>query len=295
MPANHKRPTFLEQPAAAGTISAQKFPVPTVTPSSHNNYMPIELGFKNNKGGAHAARTMMLEELRTLLDYVRDDERSLLAFQRAIEDDNCLNKRSGKSRSLTFRHLIDLYALEPDVLLFRGLTYFWQRDESAQPLLALTMSLARDGLLAAAAPFIWKAEPGSTISRDSVEQNIASRDPDRFSPATLKSVAQNINSSLTQSGHLVGRVKKTRQQATPTAGSVAYALLLGYATGVRGPELFKTLYMQAQDVPAESCIALAEEAARKGWINFKRVGDVMEVAFPNIITPADMEAIREQS
>ncbi|MGQ4661360.1 hypothetical protein [Lysobacter sp. F6437] len=119
--------------------------------------------------------------------------------------------------------------------------------------------------------------------------------PDRFSPATLKSVAQNINSTLTQAGHLSGRVRKQREQARPTAGSVAYALLLGYASGARGPELFHTRFMKAQDAPVAVCVDLAQQAARKGWIEFKRVADVMEADFPRLIRAEEEVVIREQA
>ncbi len=40
---------------------------------------------------------------------------------------------------------------------------------------------------------------------------------------------------------------------------------------------------------------MAEIAARKGWIIFKKVGNVIEVLFPNNITPEEMELLREQS
>jgi hypothetical protein len=100
---------------------------------------------------------------------------------------------------------------------------------------------------------------------------------------------------LTHTGHLSGRIKKIRQPAASTAGSVGYALLLGHASGARGPELFQTRFMTAQDAPVAVCIGLAEEAARKGWIEFKRVADVMEVAFPRLIRPEEEAVIREQA
>lgn len=236
----------------------------------------------------------MLDELGTLMDGTAPDQRGLERFRRAIEAENLLNKRSTKTRALTLRHLVDLYGLDPAQLVFRGLSYFWDRDEPGRPLLALSASCARDALLAQTAPQILKAGVGTTMTREFVESTIEARNPGRFSPATRKSVAQNINSTLTQSGHLGGRVKKTRTQAEPTAGSVAYALLLGFASGARGSELFRTPYMQLQDIPSERAMELAEEAARKGWITFKRVGDVMEAAFPRILTADELKAIHEQ-
>ena len=216
-------------------------------------------------------------------------------YREAVVDLNCLGKRSASTRTLTWGHLVDLYGVSPEQLVFRGLRWFWARDEAGRPLIALGAALARDGLLSSIAPDVWAAPVGSTVSRESVETFMAGKFPDRFSPATLKSVAQNINATLTQAGHLSGRARKLREQARPTAGSVAYALLLGYASGARGPELFQTRFMKAQDVPVAVCIDLAEEAARKGWIEFKRVADVMEVAFPRLIRPEEEAEIREQA
>ena len=75
---------------------------------------------------------------------------------------------------------------------------------------------------------------------------------------------------------------------------MAYALLLAFASGARGSELFRSPFMQVQDAPQERAIELAEEAARKGWVSFKRVGDVMEAAFPRIVTAEELRIIREQ-
>lgn len=253
-----------------------------------------DLGFKTTAGGAHASRTIMLAELGLLLDACPEGA-THAEYRQAAVDLNCLGKRSASTRVLTWGHLVDLYGMNPEQLVFRGMRWFWARDIEGRPLVALSAALARDGLLSSIAPHIWAAPTGSTISRVSVETFMAGRFPDRFSPATLKSVAQNINATLTQSGHLSGRVRKLREQARPTAGSVAYALLLGYASGARGPELFQTRFMKAQDAPVAVCIELAEEAARKGWVEFKRVADVMEVAFPRLVRPEEEAEIRGQA
>ena len=257
--------------------------------------MPLpDLGFKITAGGAHASRTIMLAELGLLLDACRE-EAAQAEYRQAVVESNCLGKRSGSTRALTWGHLVDLYGVSPEQLIFRGLRWVWGRDVHGRPLVALCAALARDGLLSSVAPHVWAAPIGITVTRESVETFMSASFPERFSPATLKSVAQNINATLTQSGHLSGRARKLRQQATPTPGSVAYALLLGHASGARGPELFQTRFMKAQDVPVAVCIDLAEEAARKGWIEFKRVADVMEVAFPRLIRPPEEVVIREQA
>jgi hypothetical protein len=119
--------------------------------------------------------------------------------------------------------------------------------------------------------------------------------PGRYSPGKLASNAKNLNATWTQSGHLKGKSNKTRARANPTAGSVSYAVLLGYLTGVRGQSLFQTEYTKLLDCTFDTAIELAEEASRKGWIVFKRVGDVIEVLFPNLINQEEMEWLRGQS
>ncbi|MCU5787654.1 hypothetical protein B27N_02657 [Alcanivorax marinus] len=65
-------------------------------------------------------------------------------------------------------------------------------------------------------------------------------------------------------------------------------------TGARGQGLFRTEYIKLLDCPRDKAIELAEEASRKGWITFKRVGDVIEVLFPNLINQQEQEWLREQ-
>jgi hypothetical protein len=196
---------------------------------------------------------------------------------------------------LTYRHLADLYALNPNVTLFRTLTYFWKRDPQGHPLLALLCAYARDAVLRLSAPFILEMTAGTATGREEMEAFLDAVEPGRFSKATLKSTAQNLNGTWTQSGHLVGRVRKVRTQAEATPGAVAYALLLGYLAGERGESLFRSDYARLLDCPLERAVDLAEEAARRGWIVFKRVGDVIEVLFPQLLTPQEQEWMREQS
>ena len=252
-------------------------------------------GFSFERGGAHIARTMMIDELIALLSYLNLPEAEKKDFYQAIIEDNCLGKRSGKTRALTFRHLVDLYSLDRSNVLFRTLVFFWNRDAAGQPLLALLCTYARDPIFRSTAPFILKYPEGATITRESLEEFIDSHEPGRFSKATLKSTAQNINSTWTKSGHLCGRVRKVRSRANSTAGSVSYALLLGYLSGVRGQALFQTEYTKLLDCTLDKAIELAEEASRKSWIVFKRVGDVIEVLFPNLINQEEMEWLREQN
>lgn len=252
-------------------------------------------GFDFKQSGVHTSRTLMLDELEVLLSYLDNSGADKADYFKAIDDENCLGKRTQANRKLTYRHLANLYTLEQSVAIFRALLYFWQRDQQGRPLLGLLCGYCRDALLRLTTHLIMSFSEGTVVDREMLEQFIDHQQPGRFSPATLKSTAQNINSSWTQAGHLTGRARKTRTQAKATSGSVAYALFLGYLTGVRGESLFQTEFAKLLDCPIDKAIDLAEEASRRGWIVFKRVGRTIEVLFPNLLTQQEMEWLREQS
>ena len=237
----------------------------------------------------------MLTELEALLSFVEKTDAPKADYLDAIQSANCLGKRSGKTRLLTYRHLVDLYALDPNFVLFRALRFFWNRDVDGQPLLAALCAYARDSIFRTTAPFILDFHEGATVSREALEEFIDGQEPDRFSKATLKSTAQNINSSWTKAGHLSGRVRKIRARPLATPGATSLALLLGYLNGLRGESLFKSDYTRMLDCSFEKTIELAEDASRRGWISLKRVGNVVEVLFPNMINVQEMEWLREQN
>ncbi len=257
-----------------------------------NNTHLTTFGFRFNRGGTHLSRTMMLEDLSTLLGYINHPDAAKKEYIQAVKDDNCLGKRSGKTRALTSRHLADLYSLDTAEILFRALLFFWHRDPAGRPLLALLCAWARDSVLRATASLVLSLSEGTVITWEVMAAHIDALEPGRFSPATLKSTAQNINATWTRSGHLRGRARKVRTRAVPTAGSVAYALLLGYLTGVRGPGLFRTENARLLDCPNDQVMALARVASGKGWIVFKQAGDVIEVLFPALINPQEMAQLQ---
>ena len=266
-----------------------------VAMSEKSSIKLIRFGFAFPLGSPHVSRTMMLTELTSLIDCVGDCNAPKERYITAIVEENCLAKRTEKNRAITKRFLLELYTLDINKILFRGLLFFWHRDPAGRPLLALICAYARDTLLRTSASYILPLPEGAAVSRRSMEEFLDGRDPDRYSPGKLSSNAKNLNSTWTQSGHLCGRSNKIRTRAVPSAGSVSYALLLEYLKGVRGAALFKTNFMKLLDCSFEKAVELAEEASRKGWIVFKRVGNVIEVLFPNMINEQEMEWLREQN
>ncbi len=237
----------------------------------------------------------MFKELSLLLSFVDDPRAQKPDYRRAVVEDNCLGKRSAKNRALTADHLTALYALDPHCALFRGLRWFWDRDEEGRPLMAAICALTRDSVFRSSAPFIQGFDPGSRVTREALAAFIDNLETGRFSRITLESAARNINSSWTQSGHLKGKVKKIRSRPRATPGAVSYALLPGYLEGARGESLFNTEYTRLLDLPMARAVELSAEAAGRGWILMKRIESVIEVLFPNILTNEEMEWAREQN
>lgn len=263
-------------------------------PETNNNKL-IRFGFRFDMKSTHTKRTMMLKELRTLFDAVRETDTSKEEYCRIVVFENCLGKQTQNNRKYSASYLQDLYGLNPSLVLFRALRYFWTRDPDGIPLLAILCAYTRDGLLRASFPYIIGLTEGSQPNKSDLESIIDAYFPNRFSDTMIKSLVRNLLSTWTQSGHLAGRVRKVRSRAVPTPGSVSYALLLGYLMGVRGKALFETEYAKLLDCSFERAAELAENASRRGWIVLKRVEDVIEVLFPNLINAQEMEWIREQN
>lgn len=251
-------------------------------------------GFGFGKRSVHVARTLMLAELTDLIAAV-PDAKEQQDYITAIIDENCLGKTSFNNRKITADQLIQLYTLDPQATIFRNLLYFWQRDEQGRPLLALLCAATRDSTLRQSAMLILGAPQGVTVTRDSVEEYIENLAPGRYSKVTLASVAKNIRSTWTQSGHLCGRINKIRVQAVATPSNVAFALLLGYLMAGRGSELFATVYVKILDCTLERATELAEQAGMRGWMVFKRIGNVMEALFPSLLTEQEVTWLHEQA
>lgn len=245
-----------------------------------------KLGFKFGKNGAHSARSMMIVELKQLLDCF-DVSATSEMYKRAVVELNVLHKPTEKSRTLTFRHLTDLYGLDPALPLFQVFRDWWGRDEKSQPILALQLAVARDPLLRQSCEVILPLQVGQHLPREEVEAFLAKDDPDRFSAASLKSFAQNLNGTWTQAGYLSGRAKKFREDPAITYVHVAFALFLAHCHGITGQRLFDSRWCQMLDQSKDRLYELAYIASLRGLLNFKQASDVVEVTFPTITLPEE--------
>ncbi len=101
------------------------------------------IGYRLGRSGVHASRTIMLNELNVLFEHT-DAHATLADYRSQVVSCNLLGKPTQSSRVLTFRHLAELYGLDPEIPVFRVFRQLWQLDEEARPVLALTLALVRD-------------------------------------------------------------------------------------------------------------------------------------------------------
>jgi len=242
----------------------------------------VQYGFIINGLGPHSSRTMMLTELRLLLEN-RPPQTSQTEYRAAVLDENALLKKTETTRRKSFRYLRELYSLDPGTLLFRALRDLWTHQVEAQPMLALLCALARDPSLRATADVIQDTSQGTPVTSQMLAAEAARRHDARLSSTTLATIGRNAASTWTQSGHLRGRANKIRVQAESHPTSLAYALLLGYLCGARGEALFQTPWARLLDAAPHSLHELAFQASQQGWLEYRQTGGVTDVGFAYLL------------
>ena len=239
-------------------------------------------GLRIDPTGTHLSSTLRLEELRTLLAR-RPASATKDNYKAAIVDQNILGKPTASSRRITFERLRELYALDPDLLVFRALDDLWDADASAQPMISLLCSTARDPILRAMTPFVLRLPIGALVRTHALAEEAENQFPGKFVASSRERLGRNVSSSWEKAGLLSGR--RTRKRAKPQActTSLAYALLLGDLCGKRGQALFTTLWAAMLDAPIHELKELAVVASRQGWIEYRASGDVVEVSFRHLM------------
>lgn len=243
-----------------------------------------QLGFRSGDRGTHSSRTMMLVEVRALLDAapssaVREQYRGL------VLEENVLGKRTSSNRLKTFWHLSELYGLDLRLAVFRLFRRFWDADRAGRPMLALLCACARDPLLRASASVVLDLNIGAAVT----PAMLAASAVRNFSPKTRAAIGRNLASSWTQSGHLGGSLRKTRARATATPATAAYAAALGYMEGARGKLLLATVWSRLLDCPENELTLLIQMAARHGLLDYRAVGDVVDIRPKRLFLPEELE------
>ena len=157
--------------------------------------------------------------------------------------------------------------------------------------LCLLCAAARDPLIRASATLIIDTPQGEPFSRERLLACLRDAVGDRLNDEVLGKVARNLGSTWTQSGHLVGRVKKTRSAVTPTPAAVAFAMWLGSQEGLRDGELLRSVWARLLDRSDSAILAFAQEAKRLGLIQLAVGGGVMSFD-PSQLDPGKGEVVR---
>ena len=247
-------------------------------------------GFSTNRTGGHLARSMMLPEISTVLAQLPIDA-ALPEIALAITADNVLAKPTNASREKSLRHLIQLYGLDPAFALFRVLRRLADEDPRCLPLMAMTCAFCRDEQLRASFELIDRLRPGQLMPRALMEQQLEDAFPGRFSPAMKKSLAQNVNTTWTESGHLSGRSKKIRAIPEPRTLASTYAMFAGYLLGLRGDLLLGSVFGRLVASDPSTITAHLSSAAARGLLRFRHGGGVMEVDFSSLLTNDELRVV----
>lgn len=235
---------------------------------------------------------MMYSDLATVLSDLPDDS-TRSDYREAIVEQNILGKPTTSSRRKSFEHLAALYALDTEVPLFRCMRFLWVRDEGGRELIAFFTAYARDPLLRTTAEPVLEASPGDRVPREAFIEVLGRETGERFTESVLEKIVGTTTSSWCTGGYLEGVHKRVRRSPEITPGSAAMALFASYLEGFRGERMFTSRWGKLLDKPFRERKDAAREAARRGWLNYREAGGVVEVTFPDILTQEEEQLSRE--
>jgi hypothetical protein len=235
-----------------------------------------------NKSGAHLARSMMFTELEGVLRQT-SAESQLSQIQALIVEENILGKPTESSRKKTFRHLRDLYGLSPDIFLLQTLRRLALECPQDLPLLAMICCFCRDAQLRESFQLIGQTKEGEVVSRLAMEEHLEECFPGRFGSGMKGSLARNVNTTWTVSGHLSGRAKKIRTIPRGSWGASTYAMLVGWLFGLRGQILLDSVFGQLVAASPEQITRHLQTAASRDWLRLLHGGGVVEIDFTKLI------------
>lgn len=199
-------------------------------------------------------------------------------YRHVVVEQNFLGRPTVNGRVRTFRHLRELYILDPNEPLFQALRICWSDNPAAGPVLAALLAFSRDEILRASWPAIRDATPGDRVSSHDLTRAASEKFGDTLSASTLGKIGRNTGASWTQSGHLVGRAQKVRRSVDASGAAVAFAVLLGYVAGERGAYLLRTPWFDLLDVPDQDRLEAVRVAHSRGLITVRSTGGMLEIS-----------------
>ena len=128
-------------------------------------------------------------------------------------------------------------------------------------------------------------------SIDILENNIENHYPQKYSPNTRRSSAQNIASSWKQAGFITGKVKNIRTQPEINYLVVAFAFFLAYLNGLRGDFILKSDFVKALSLDERTIRSLAVEAGKRDLLQYQFAGNVTSITFKNLLNNLNINGI----
>jgi hypothetical protein len=236
-----------------------------------------QLGFDQGLRGVHTSRTMMYDELSTVMNGV-PRPRTQDTVRHAVLEENLCGKSTQSTRIETASKLISLYSFHSEARLFQAFDDLWDLTESSHPVLALLMACSRDTVLLSTATSICDTSLGEPFSKERVYQGLLNGFAAKYRESTLRSVSRNIMASWKQSGHIAGRQNAIRTKAPSDYIAAAFAVVICLLRGMKGQEVLDSLWVRLLDLSAAELEAALQEASRHGLLTYRRVASVIELA-----------------
>ncbi|MGF6833292.1 hypothetical protein QF015_001461 [Paenarthrobacter sp. TE4293] len=201
-------------------------------------------------------------------------------YREAVVDENVLGRPTHTGRQRSFRHLREVYFLDPARPEFAAMRRLWDVDPEARPLLAGILAFTRDGILRASFPAIQQAPVGSIVTSGDLAAAVSVVYGADLSAETLSKTGRNTGACWTQTGHLSGRTNKVRQTVEPFPAAVSFAAFLGHLSGNRGASVLDTPWAALLDLPLGTGLDALRTAHKQGLIDLLVAGNVVDVSFP---------------
>lgn len=226
-----------------------------------------------------SSHTVGIPHLVELLRAVRPDAPAQ-RYRGAVVEDNALARPTQAGRLRSYRHLRELYFLDPAEPEFRALRLFWDIDDAARPVLAGTLAFTRDEILRASWAAIAALPEGASVTSADLTAAVASAVGNELSESTLGKAGRNTGASWTQTGHLVGRSKKVRTRVEARPAAIAYAAYLGHLAGGRGLGVLDNPWSHILGIAPGRALEALRDAHTQGLLDLLVAGNVVDVSFP---------------
>lgn len=201
-------------------------------------------------------------------------------YRYAVVEENVLGRSTLSGRKRSFRHLRELYFLDPRQPEFMALRHFWQIDSTSGPLLAGVLAFIRDELFRTSFAAIAELPLGATVGSADFTEVVAGRFGEELSQSTLAKTGRNTGACWTQTGHLAGRAKKVRIEVIASPVVIAYAAYLGHLAGGRGLGVLDNPWSEILGLAPGRKLEALRDAHTQGLLDLLVAGNVVDVSFP---------------